>query len=1700
MKTLLKQMKHTCSLILALLMVLSVVSVPTFSAKAEGESDPPSTMTLNEALNVEGGTIEFTNSGDYIDTEHGNYIWRIEEDHIISPERNYYYKKAIITAVINANEGDIVSFDFICTVMDASYVSGGLLFSIDGKEIDSGRGYGYAGNYDWTHKEYALTAGRHTLKWVFQTASNVYDNAYAKLDNVYVGEPVHPSEVILQETAEVGVNCRIPLTYEVLPENAFNKDVQFASSDENIAVVLPDGNVIGVATGTATISVATVDGNLFDTCEVTVVESDIAAADLYAYAHTREQDTWLLSLHRFTSNIPEVAETVLELSTKETKGWRIVSATYAGGKIYGYMTKNFYDDFRYIVIDEATQIVDYWGRSNALHPQLMAYDYSNNAMYAIAYSSTAKTSYALYSTDIDSGELTKLAELEQPLSSITVSPDGKLYGFINSTLFEINQTTGEMTRLFSNFPLDGYIKIVRETDFDYETGLLYAIAESRTSTQWNINHQLYKIDIESQTVESCGYVSLADFKGFYIKNDIELPPRERTKYTVTFVDSMDGSVIGTAQYEVGTTLDEASFPTPPKHAGYGFTCWEYAENYDGEYLNYDTTVTAYYHEMESPATIIVNNEYESPSGSYSYWTTLGCQMLIDADADAYGTIIPEQRSWLQTKVDNPETFYDCFEYRLPEGASAEFSSYSSMYLKKQLLNIPAGTYDWCFIAPTEAAEGVDYLFMSDAGDIPACYNNYTFEAGYTYEFTVVHYFSGSHERNSHVNLTITRGNTEPIYTERIELVGQEVIVYGKRMIEYEIYVYPENAFDKQVYITSADETIAYPGDETSIDDSIYVPDGAYGEYCYAYGVSPGTTVFTVNSSDGHSQTEVTVHVPEIMPVANIRAFCAGQRPETPLCSYTWIDLFDDNVFEYTSIKSEDNTYSITAATYAGGKIFCFENSSGSNRFAIKDSETLETLFTGAVIDRFVTAMAYNYANDKLYALAVNDEEGTDNSLYEVSLPLGTLREIAPIQAFDANGKQVFLNEFCIDKNGNAYGINKSSAEPYLQSIDLTTGVCTIIGGTGMESYSGFFDSDIRPCGYMAFDNENGTIIHYDALNGWGNFLPKTGEYIHNRFFWNANILCIYVPDSEPEIEIPPAPNFKITFIYDSTGETFAEQMVQGGSYIDKENFPTPPEHEGLIFSTWDFFNMDKMITSNVTIRALYSEPGVQTAVIRLTDESGGMYQNPHGAYETEESGWMTKCVGWHMILDADANTCGDDQSFAFSMNGGGLNSSASQWYPSFEYSIPRNAEAPVNASELQYNYVESVSGETESVRIPAGTYDWCILSLITHSHDRYIASNYGNVSGCYDDFAFAAGYVYEFRIYRKSYCHAVDLTITKIVEGTTQDAGVCVLLGEIVGAPGEEIETEVIIEGEYEANSFDMELTYDASDIEVMEITPGAVIQDIVENGGEFELEQSSSGSGTGGGGSGNPDSTTGSIDAKAESGGMAFGGSGQLLSMKLKIPDNAEAGEKNMDMTVNEFSKSNGDGTTEQIPHYNITGSSNSGSVGGGGQGGTGGGGIGGGGGTIDPTIPTPEPTPTPEPDPNAKFIVTFADWNGRTIAIRTVRYGEAAVPPADPVRENFIFIGWDGNYQAVTGNICVTAMYGPIPSSGDASGDGIVTSTDALVAMRHILGISTNALTPEQVAAADFNGDGTVNSTDTLLIMRFSLGLIEAIVENTP
>ncbi len=64
-------------------------------------------------------------------------------------------------------------------------------------------------------------------------------------------------------------------------------------------------------------------------------------------------------------------------------------------------------------------------------------------------------------------------------------------------------------------------------------------------------------------------------------------------------------------------------------------------------------------------------------------------------------------------------------------------------------------------------------------------------------------------------------------------------------------------------------------------------------------------------------------------------------------------------------------------------------------------------------------------------------------------------------------------------------------------------------------------------------------------------------------------------------------------------------------------------------------------------------------------------------------------------------------------------------------------------------------------------------------------------------------------------------------------------------------------------------------------------------------------------------------------------------------------------------------------------------------------------------------------------KYTVTFKNWDGSTIATRTVEYGKAATAPSNPTRPadaqyTYTFTGWDKDFTKIIGNLTVTAQYG--------------------------------------------------------------------------
>ncbi len=110
----------------------------------------------------------------------------------------------------------------------------------------------------------------------------------------------------------------------------------------------------------------------------------------------------------------------------------------------------------------------------------------------------------------------------------------------------------------------------------------------------------------------------------------------------------------------------------------------------------------------------------------------GYQMLLDEDAIAYGTIIPEQGGLTTSGNASAETYAE-FEYKIPENADGNLSTANIVINNSVTILIPAGTYDWCITNPTP---GDRMWIASSNGSVGGRYDDFEFVSGVGYEFVV----------------------------------------------------------------------------------------------------------------------------------------------------------------------------------------------------------------------------------------------------------------------------------------------------------------------------------------------------------------------------------------------------------------------------------------------------------------------------------------------------------------------------------------------------------------------------------------------------------------------------------------------------------------------------------------------------------------------------------------------------------------------------------------------------------------------------------------------------------------------------------------------------------------------------------------------------------------------------------------------------
>lgn len=71
----------------------------------------------------------------------------------------------------------------------------------------------------------------------------------------------------------LGVNETAAIAYTIQPENATNKEVTFSSDNTDVVAVDSEGTLVGISSGSAKVTVTTVDGGLSSVCTVNVVGS-----------------------------------------------------------------------------------------------------------------------------------------------------------------------------------------------------------------------------------------------------------------------------------------------------------------------------------------------------------------------------------------------------------------------------------------------------------------------------------------------------------------------------------------------------------------------------------------------------------------------------------------------------------------------------------------------------------------------------------------------------------------------------------------------------------------------------------------------------------------------------------------------------------------------------------------------------------------------------------------------------------------------------------------------------------------------------------------------------------------------------------------------------------------------------------------------------------------------------------------------------------------------------------------------------------------------------------------------------------------------------------------------------------------------------------------------------------------------------------
>ena len=376
-------------------------------------------------------------------------------------------------------------------------------------------------------------------------------------------EPKTPSvsveTVSVPETYMVLEGGSVAASVSVTPWNAY-PEIKYSVADTSVAVVNEDGIVTGVKAGKTTL-IITVEG-VDATFERTIT----------VLASTGYVNGYILDDFSGGGNIfGQFADTDPAYDLQGFYGddaFNVFSGTYFNGKLYAYGqdqwgTLGYY--YYFFSIDPNTFEMTEIARV-AYNLRDMAFDYTTGNLYAIAQGGTLVG--AVVQLDMETGEMTIIAETGVTFAAMTIDAKGQMYGIAEDDyLYAIDKKTGETTKI-GHTGVD-VAALYQSMHYDLDTGNVYwsQVAGDQTSS-------LRLVDLKTGVTSGLGTISptgaMVTMLYTIPENEPTEPKGDAVEAGIVITEKATTHVGGTVQLDA-TILADVELQVPGATSGLAST-------------------------------------------------------------------------------------------------------------------------------------------------------------------------------------------------------------------------------------------------------------------------------------------------------------------------------------------------------------------------------------------------------------------------------------------------------------------------------------------------------------------------------------------------------------------------------------------------------------------------------------------------------------------------------------------------------------------------------------------------------------------------------------------------------------------------------------------------------------------------------------------------------------------------------------------------------------------------------------------------------------------------------------------------------------------------------------------------------------------------------------------------------------------------